>query len=191
MERSRYILGLALTLLLTIATTPSQCKYHSKTVPAHRLKEKVTRLHFYLFDILSGNKPSAIEIARANRTTDKSATPFGSLYAIDDPLREGPEANSTVVGNAKGLYLSASQDPANLTIVMYADFGFTTGKFKGSSFSVFSRNPVAESLEREVAVVGGRGKFRLARGFVWLKTHYLNATNGDAILESKVTLIHY
>ncbi|XP_062023813.1 dirigent protein 15-like [Rosa rugosa] len=191
MERSRLIFGLAFTILLTIVTTPSHCKYHSKTVPVDRLKEKVTQLHFYLFDILSGTKPSAVEIARPNVTTDKSATPFGSLYAFDDHLREGPETNSSIVGNAKGLYLSASQDPANFTIVMYADFGFTTGKFKGSSFGVFSRNPVAESPEREVAVVGGRGKFRLARGFARVKTHYFNATNGDAILEYKATIIHY
>ncbi|KAK9941633.1 hypothetical protein M0R45_007335 [Rubus argutus] len=162
MKRSRFILGLALTLLLTIATTPSQCKYHSKN-----------------------------QIARANRTTDKSATPFGSLYAFDDLLREGPEPNSTVVGNGKGLYLSASQDPANFTLVMYADFGFTTGKFKGSSFGVFSRNPVAELPEREMAVVGGRGKFRLARGFVRVKTHYFNAIMGDNIVKYKATLIHY
>ncbi|KAF8404439.1 hypothetical protein HHK36_009324 [Tetracentron sinense] len=75
-------------------------------------------------------------------------------------------------------------------IVMYVDFGFTTGKYNGSSISVFSRNPVMET-DREIAVVGGRGKFRMARGYAKLKASYFNATNGDAIIEYKMTVFHY
>lgn len=190
MERGSLVLGLALTLL-TVAATPTHCSYHSHTLPNVHHKEKVTRLHFYLFDIISGDKPSAVEVARSNSTkNDSSPTPFGSVWAIDDPLREGPEATSKVIGNAQGLYVSSVQDETKLGLVMYVDFGFTEGKFKGSSFSVFSRNPVTET-NRELAVVGGRGRFRMARGFAKLKTSYLNVTNGDAIIEYKVTLIHY
>ncbi|TXG64806.1 hypothetical protein EZV62_011800 [Acer yangbiense] len=154
------------------------------------MKEKVTHLHFFLHDILSGQNPSAVMVARPNRTDDKSPTPFGSLFAFDDPLRTGPEPTSEVIGNAQGLYLSSSQDINQFTIMMYVDFAFTTGKFKGSSFGVFSRNPVVEP-NREVAVVGGRGKFRLARGFAKVKTAHFNGSNGDAILDYKVTLFHY
>lgn len=181
-----------LALLLCSVTIPVHSEYHNSETshPFHHQKEKVTHLHFYLFDILSGNKPTAVQVAHPNVTVgSKSATPFGHVYAIDDPLREGPDAKSTVIGNAQGLYLSSSQSE-NLTLVMYVDFGFTTGEFKGSSISVFSRNPVTEP-KRELAVVGGRGKFRLARGFADVKTHYLNTTNGDAILEYHVTVLHY
>ncbi|PQQ03206.1 dirigent protein 15 [Prunus yedoensis var. nudiflora] len=190
MEGSRFVLVLALTLLTT-AITPTHSTYHSATLPNVRHRQKVTRLHFYLFDIISGTKPSAVEVARPKGTKyDKSATPFGSVWAIDDALREGPEFTSKVVGNAQGLYVSSVQDENSLGLVMYADFGFTTGKFNGSSFSVFSRNPIMEPGERELAVVGGRGRFRMAKGFVKVKTQFLNATNGDAILEYKVTLVH-
>jgi len=47
---------------------------------------------------------------------------------------------------------------------------------------VFSRNPVWEG-DREVAVAGGRGKFRMANGFAKISASFLNATTGDAILE--------
>ncbi|KAK7351330.1 hypothetical protein VNO77_10698 [Canavalia gladiata] len=179
-----------LVLILALASTVVRCEYYHESSQKFNLKEKVTNLHFYLFDILSGDKPSAVEVARPNKNSgSKSATPFGHVYATDDSLREGPDFNSTVIGNAQGLYLSSSQsDP--LTLVLYLDFGFTTGKFKGSSFSVFSRNPITET-KRELAVVGGRGKFKLARGFARVKTNYLNTTNGDAILEYHVTLLHY
>jgi hypothetical protein len=66
--------------------------------------------------------------------------------------------------------------------VEYIDFAFTTGRFNGSSFGVFSRNPVWEG-DREVAVAGGRGKFRMANGFAKISASFLNATTGDAILE--------
>ncbi|XP_062019899.1 dirigent protein 4-like [Rosa rugosa] len=192
MKCSGLVLGLLALLLLAMATKPAHCKYYSKTIPNIHRKEKVTHLHFYYFDILSGTKPSAVEIARPSLTrNDTSPTPFGSLTATDDPLREGPETNSTVIGNARGIYLSASQYASQMTLMMYKDFGFTAGKFKGSSFGVFSRNPIWETTPREVALVGGRGKFRLARGFAKLRTHYLNVSNGDAVVEYRVTLIHY
>ncbi|XP_058078139.1 dirigent protein 4 [Magnolia sinica] len=152
----------------------------------HFGKEKVTHLHFYLHDIISGKKPSAVMVAHAN-TTEKGPTPFGSVFAIDDLITEGPEPTK-VIGNAQGLYVSSGQDI--LSLVLVVDFGFTSGKYNGSSFSVLSRNPITE-VERELAVVGGRGKFRLARGFAHLKTYYLNITNGDAIIEYDVTLLHY
>jgi len=182
---------LVLALFLCSITIPVNSEYHSEgTLKSLHLREKVTHLHFYLFDILSGNKPTAVQIAQPNTTVGpKSATPFGHVYAIDDPLREGPNKSSKVIGNAQGLYLSSSQSE-NLSLVLYADFGFTTGKFKGSSISVFSRNPITET-NRELAVVGGRGKFRLARGFIQVKTHSLDYKNGDAILEYHVTVLHY
>ncbi|KAJ0010531.1 hypothetical protein Pint_34361 [Pistacia integerrima] len=82
-----------------------------------------------------------------------------------------------------GVYVSASQD--KVTMVAYLDFGFTWG-----SISVFSRNPVLER-ERELAVVGIRGKFRMARGFALLKTYFVNETTGDVVVDYKVTVVHY
>ncbi|CAA2981308.1 dirigent 4-like [Olea europaea subsp. europaea] len=99
-------------------------------------------------------------VASANATGKPNhPTTFGATFAINDPLTEGPEIASNIIGNAQGLYLSSSQDK-NLTLVMYVDLGFTSGKFKGSS-SMFSRNPVIDG-DRELAVVGGRGMFRFA-----------------------------
>ncbi|KAM0946934.1 putative dirigent protein [Dioscorea sansibarensis] len=153
-------------------------------------KEKVTNLHFYLHDIISGSNPTAVLVAKPNNTNIGSGnpTPFGSVFAIDDPLTDGPELSSNVIGNAQGIYVSSGHD--KLTLVLAVDFGFTSGEFNGSSISVFSRNPVLET-DRELAIVGGRGKFRLARGFAKLHTYSLNGANGDAIIEYNVTVLHY
>ncbi|KAL1291006.1 hypothetical protein HN51_059553 [Arachis hypogaea] len=188
MEKKTILLVLA--LLFCCMSVQVHSKYHSENKHGFHHKEKATNLHFYLFDFLTGKNPSAVEIARPNRPVGaKASTPFGHIYAIDDPLREGPDENSTVIGNARGFYLSTSQSE-DLTLLMNVDFGFTKGEFNGSSISVVSRNPVTEP-HRELAVVGGRGKFRLARGFAELTTYYLNTTNGDAIIEYNVTVLHY
>ncbi|MBA0753152.1 hypothetical protein Gogos_020229, partial [Gossypium gossypioides] len=94
--------------------------------------------------------------------THASSFQFGSLFAIDDPLILEPEPTSTLIGNAQGLYVSSSRDPAVFTSVMYADFAFTSGRFNGSSFSLFSRNLFLDKVH-ELAIVVGRGAFRMAR----------------------------
>lgn len=43
----------------------------------------------------------------------------------------------------------------------------------------------------DLAVVGGRGKFKMAKGFVKLKTYLFDTTTYDAIVECDVTVIHH
>jgi len=180
----------ALALLLCAVTPPTNGGYYSRTVIQKPRPLKKTTLHFYLHDILSGNDPGAVLVAHPNITLgQKSATPFGSVYAIDDPITEGPEPNSKVIGNAQGLYVSSAKDV--LSLVMYVDFEFTAGEFNGSSISVFSRNPVTQAINRELAVVGGRKKLRMAKGFALLKTHSLEPKSGDAVIEYHVTVYHH
>ncbi|KAJ0969051.1 hypothetical protein J5N97_021928 [Dioscorea zingiberensis] len=175
---------LLLLLLLTLSLF-SQGHAHY-----HLGKEKVTHLHFYYHETIRGDNPSAVVVAHPKDTIVNASNPgpFGTVYVVDDLLTEGPEPDSKVVGQAQGLYVSASRQ--RTLIVLVIDYGFTSGEFNGSSLSVLSRNPVTES-ERELAVVGGRGKFRMARGFANLKTYSLNATAGVVIVEYHVTVFHY
>lgn len=180
-------------LCLTVAVTARNGSYYSQTKPANLKEEKVTHVRFYLHDILSGPNPSAVRIAHANLTgSTDSPVGFGSLFAMDDPLTVGPEKDSKEIGNGRGMYVSGSKEMSKFTIVMYADLAFTMGKFNGSSISIFSRNLVAEEAgEREIAIVGGRGKFRMARGFIKIKTHQIDMKTGDAVLRYDATVYHY
>ncbi|MBA0721362.1 hypothetical protein Golax_008911, partial [Gossypium laxum] len=65
----------------------------------------------------------------------------------------------------------------------YIDFGFNTGRFNGSSISVFSRG------EPGLAVVGGRGEFMMATGVALFNPIIINATN--VIMEFNITVVHY
>lgn len=191
---SLFIIAFYLAVTATAHSSDST-SYYGTTKPANLKQEKVTRLRFYLHDIISGKNPSAVRIAHANLTGGSvvdSAVGFGSLFAIDDPLTMGPGKDSKVIGNGRGMYVSGSKDISKFTIVMYADLAFTTGRFNGSSISVFSRNPVAEEAgEREIGIVGGRGAFRMAKGFIKIKTHQIDLKTGDAVLRYDATVYHY
>lgn len=191
---SRFAPLSALALLITcFAFNLVRCEYsysyESSDEERHKLKETVTHLHFYYFEIHTGQNPSAVAVARANGSQTPSSAPFGTVFAIDNPLRSGPEEDSTVIGNAQGLYVSSSKSD-KLSLVMYVDYAFTSGEFHGSSFSVVSRNPVTEPT-REMAVVGGRGRFRMARGFAEINGYSMNETSGNGVVEYHVTLYHY
>ncbi|XVF45490.1 hypothetical protein PTKIN_Ptkin02bG0210800 [Pterospermum kingtungense] len=160
--------------------------YYSDTVPYVPAPKKVTHLHFFLHDSLTGKNPSEVMVASRNITNAPSG--FDFVFVTSDPLTVGPDISSEIVGHTQGLTVSIVRDVA--TLVLCWDFGFTKGEFNGSSFSVLSRNPNLQK-ERELAVVGGTGKFRMATGFAQLKTYFFNSTSGDAIVEYHVTLIHH
>ncbi|KAK9068560.1 hypothetical protein SSX86_012675 [Deinandra increscens subsp. villosa] len=150
-------------------------------------KQKLTHLHFYFHDILSGDDPTAIKVAES-RITNTSRTGFGAVIMIDDPLTVGPERGSKIVGRAQGIYASACLTDTRL--LMALNYVFLEGKYNGSSLSILGTNSVFSPV-REMPVVGGSGLFRFATGYALAKTHKVNFSNGDAVVEYNVYVLHY
>ncbi|KAL0356599.1 UNVERIFIED_CONTAM: Dirigent protein 23 [Sesamum calycinum] len=150
-------------------------------------KEKVTKLHFYFHDIVSGKNPSAITVAQSNSSLH-SPTMFGVIRMMDDALTVGPEPDSKIIGRAQGIYGSASLEEIGL--LMTLNYVFTHGKYNGSTLSVLGHNPILHKY-REMPIVGGSGVFRLARGIATANTVWFNATSQDAVVEYNVIVLHY
>ncbi|TYH75028.1 hypothetical protein ES332_D05G444800v1 [Gossypium tomentosum] len=148
-------------LIICLSQVAVRSQYYSDTVPYHPRPVVVTNLHFYMHEFTG---TTAVVLTQANITSNNSSVPFATLVAINDPLRTGPEPDSELIGN-------------------YIDFEFNTGKFNGSSLSVFSRG------EAGLAVVGGRGQFAMATGTALFNPILINATN--VIMEFNFTVIHY
>ncbi|XVF49905.1 hypothetical protein PTKIN_Ptkin04bG0053500 [Pterospermum kingtungense] len=153
------------------------------------MKQKVTRIQFYMHDIVGGPKPTAVRVAgRSNFTgQDPIAATFGSISVIDNPLTVTPNINSTLVGRAQGIYAMSSLEN-EFSLLMTLTYAFTSGPYNGSTFSVLGRNPVMKEV-REMPVVGGTGKFRLARGYCLARTYSMNQM--DAVIGYNVTLLLY
>ncbi|KAJ4978924.1 hypothetical protein NE237_009704 [Protea cynaroides] len=148
--------------------------------------EKLSHFHFYWHDIVSGRNPTSVRVVGASANT--SPTGFGIISMIDDPMTEGPEMRSKLVGRAQGFYAAASQQEVGLLMAM--NFAFMDGKYNGSTITVMGRNTVFSAV-REMPVIGGSGLFRFARGYVQAKTHTFNITTGDAVVEYNVYVLHY
>lgn len=106
---------------------------------------------------------------------------------MDDPLTEGPELTSKLVGRAQGLYGFADQQVSALVMIM--NFYLLEGEFNGSTLSILGRDAMSDNV-REMPVVGGTGSFRFAKGYVQAKTHTFHPKTGDAIVLFDVYVNH-
>ncbi|XP_022983112.1 dirigent protein 22-like [Cucurbita maxima] len=152
-----------------------------------RRREKLSHLHFYFHDILSGRNPTAVPVVLPPQA-NASRSLFGMVVMTDDPLTERPEIGSKLLGRAQGFYASASQTELGLLMVM--NFAFVEGKYNGSYLSILGRNTVMSAV-REMPVVGGGGLFRFARGYAQAKTYTVDYSTGDAVVEYNVYVFHY
>lgn len=148
-------------------------------------EEKFTHLRLFWHDILSGTSPTAVQVVPP---IANSSTAFGLMNMIDDPLTEGPELSSKMLGRAQGFYAAASQQEVGLLMAM--NFAFIKGEYNGSTFTVLGRNTVFSKV-REMPVIGGTGVFRFARGYVQAKTYKFDQNSGDATVEYNCYVLHY
>ena len=133
-----------LAFLVTIAAfahalpeqTPAAVERWYTRLPEAR--EKLTRLHFYFQDVVSGPHPTAVEIARANITAN-SHTFFGLTRVYDDPLTVAGDPSSRRIGYGQGIYALTSQQ--EMSLIFTLNFVFTDGKYSGSTISVQGQNP--------------------------------------------------
>ncbi|XP_026395926.1 dirigent protein 23-like [Papaver somniferum] len=121
-----------LAITFVPATPPTDPNW-GETVRYHRSgPEKLRKLHFYFHDIVTGDNPTAISIARAP-VTNSSPTAFGFLYMMGDPLTETANPNSKLLGRARGLF-GASSAHNEISLIMGISIVFTAkDRFKGST----------------------------------------------------------
>ncbi|KAL3755447.1 hypothetical protein ACJRO7_002493 [Eucalyptus globulus] len=162
-----------ITLLfpLTIFAARSQPSARSLSIEAGpRRSERLSHLHFYLHEVI------------LSLTTTQSTTSFGTIFAIDDMLKLGPDVGSKLVGRAQGPTSSASQ--AKLTLLMAVNLVFTEGQLQwehfGCPLSMLGRNSLALEV-REM----------LVRGYVRTKTRSIDRTSGILVSEYDIYILHY
>ncbi|KAL0374247.1 UNVERIFIED_CONTAM: Dirigent protein 1 [Sesamum radiatum] len=142
-------------------------------------KQKAAKLHFFIQDALGGSSPTVWEVARSS-ITPHSTTSFGRVSVLDDLITAEPDPDSEKLGRAQGMITSSDLDKTALT--MSLNLYFTCGKYKGSTLCIVGRNPM-DRKNRELAVVGGTGVFRMAHGYAVSNTHSYNVDTNYGVLE--------
>ncbi|XP_013591851.1 PREDICTED: dirigent protein 22-like isoform X2 [Brassica oleracea var. oleracea] len=179
------ILAVQILLLTTFASAGDRGDF-ARTMNPKRLhmKEKLTHLRVYWHDVISGPNPSAIVI---KKHVAKNSF-FLVVTMIDNALTSDVPINSTLVGQAQGFYAGASQHETSFLMAM--NFAFKIGKYNGSTITILGRNTIFSEV-RKMPVVGGRGIFRLARGYVELRTKWFDQQSGDATVDDNCFVLHY
>ncbi|KAK7323384.1 hypothetical protein VNO77_26856 [Canavalia gladiata] len=180
-----YILSLISTHITTALCTFSQQSLITLPTDQQR-SEKLTHLHFFYHDILKGKNPTVVQIIYPEQSSD-SPSGFGTTFMMDNLLTEGPELSSNPVGRAQGLFGLASLEDRGM--VMLINFAFTEGDYAGSTLSLLGRNPVHDTV-REMAIVGGTGVFRFAKGYAIAKSHWDLSSSEHFVVEYDVTISH-
>uniref|UniRef100_A0A0D9WUM9 Dirigent protein n=1 Tax=Leersia perrieri TaxID=77586 RepID=A0A0D9WUM9_9ORYZ len=158
-----------LLLVLALACSPA----------ALRAADTAPTMKLFLHDVVSGSNPTAVQVIKGPGSGGVSglSTGFGDTTVIDDALTETSSPTSTELGRAQGFYMVASQSSSSLTLMVCINLYFTSGDNNGSTIAVMGHDDAMAAV-RELSVVGGTGKFRMATGYVLWKTSSMSANDG-------------
>ncbi|RRT42254.1 hypothetical protein B296_00029410 [Ensete ventricosum] len=120
--------------------------------------EKFTHVHFYFHETRSGPNTTV-----ANYKNLTSTPSFAYIGVFDNYLRVGTDPSSALLGRAQGAGVFAMPDGRS-GLLTATEFVFTAGKYNGSTLTMLGMYAAAGEVER--SIIGGSGRFRLARGYV-------------------------
>ena len=169
-----------LSVTLSTLSTQASPKYNFRTM-------RETRMVLYMHDLETGRNVTTFPVAGL-RNKRWGTVQFGSVFAVDDKLTEAYEWDSPQAGRARGIYVSSALDGSDLHLLM--SLVFTSREYNGSTLEIQGADRDFQKY-REVSVVSGTGKFRLARGFAVLETVFLDVPNLNAVLRWNLTVFHY
>lgn len=151
---------------------------------------KETTMSLYFQDYSGGPNATVMQVNSGGLSDDGALKflEFGSLFVTDDPITEEFDSGSAEVARGQGLYVTSALDGKIAHVVISVIF--TGGEYSGSTLQVQGASPQLEKV-REVAVVGGTGNFRFARGYATFETVHFNLENYHAVIQFNVTVQHY
>lgn len=185
MEKTKTALLLIISCLLTAAAVADTEAIWLENICEG--KENLVKLNLYVQDIRGGPSPTVYTVAEAPITAN-SPSSFGVVHVVDNLVTAGPDINSAAVGRAQGLATFA--DLTTFATAENINFVFTAGEFNGSTISTVGRNPVLNS-ERELAVAGGTGAFRFARGYAITSTYSDDTVADSSVLQYTIYVTRY
>ncbi|XP_042038235.1 dirigent protein 22-like [Salvia splendens] len=152
-----------------------------------KLKLKEIQMTVYFQDYSGGPNATVVEITDPSHGL-LSFTKFGAIFCTDDPITEGFEESSAQIARAQGIYVTSALDGSNTHVLI--SIVFINDKYKGSTLEIQGTSAQFERV-REVAVVGGTGKFRLARGYATFETLSYDHASHYALIQCNLTVVHF
>ncbi|XP_020600053.1 dirigent protein 1-like [Phalaenopsis equestris] len=174
-----------LTIFLAITLTLTLILKISAATP--ETNEKETRLHFYANERTESPNATVIKVVSSPVDQSKHFYSFGDILVYDNPITEGYDPTSRLLGRVQGTMTVASLDGS---AALFTENWFFTDlhPWTGSSITVVGRHTFREETA-EFQVVGGTGQFRNAEGYLLMTRSSTNDVN-IKIVEVKVVVFN-
>ncbi|KAH0461688.1 hypothetical protein IEQ34_009263 [Dendrobium chrysotoxum] len=158
-----------------------------KIIPTIETNTDETRLHFYYQERTKSPNATTIKVVSSPIDPANPVFAFGNIFVFDDPITQDLDPASHLLGRVQGELAITSLDGYdglyNFNIVLT-----DLDPWTGSTLTVIGRNPT-QQIVKELPVVGGTGRFRLARGYIILtRLTSLDRPDGILTFEVNVTL---
>ncbi|PKI67337.1 hypothetical protein CRG98_012286 [Punica granatum] len=156
-----YLHYTALALLVILASSPPSD--HVVAAPSHHRPVGMKSLHFSLFQHETINKTGYIIVngVPGKGVVSQTTTPFGTIFAFQDPMTVTANRSSKLVGIAEGTSITSSLD--GLRSISIAKITLDLKGHKGSISVVGGTHNIKPS---DHPVVGGTGDFMFVQGTV-------------------------
>ncbi|KAF3440869.1 hypothetical protein FNV43_RR19155 [Rhamnella rubrinervis] len=155
-----YLLPVLLSVIHLInITSASEHHHHHHN---HHHQDQIKSLHFSLFQHETINKTGYIIVnGVAGPGVSQTTTPFGTLFAFQDPMTVTANPSSKAVGIAEGTSITSSLD--GLRSISIAKITLRLKNHQGSISIVGGTHNVKRS---DHPVVGGTGDFIFVQGYI-------------------------
>lgn len=152
-----------LAIVLSIFLLPLTATFSSSHHHHHHLRG-LKSLHFALYQHETINKTGYIIVnGVAGPGVSQTTTPFGTLYAFQDPMTLDPSPASRVVGTCQGTSITSGLDGLESISIARVSLVNVKNKYNGTVSIVGVTHNIEPSTH---PIVGGTGDFLFAQGYV-------------------------
>ncbi|XP_015889608.2 dirigent protein 19 [Ziziphus jujuba] len=154
-----YVLPVLLFVILLVKSTSTSENHHHH----HKHNEnQIKSIHFALYQHETINKTGYIIVnGVAGPGVTQTTTPFGTLFAFQDPLTVASNRSSKVIGIAEGTSITSSFD--GLRSISVAKI---TLRLKNHIGSISIAGGTHNLKASDHPVVGGTGDFTFVQGYI-------------------------
>ncbi|CAM6114653.1 unnamed protein product [Calypogeia fissa] len=133
----------------------------------------LTQFRFFMHDVVPLTVNNSADPLIPPLLSAPANSFFGGFFGFDDSMTLQADPSSKEIGRGRGMYLFDARDSKGfgLQYVWTAQFNEASGHGNGTTLSFNGFYRFTDISPSEISIVGGTGKFKMARGWADIITY--------------------